>query len=89
MFEQITCSCEVGFCNNTGASIQAKASLADLLVNLLHEPEIHSGCVIAMETKDPLYDKIDKLVLKHGLCMKVGYEEGNIVPLGRPSVISI
>ena len=44
---------------------------------------------MAMETKDPLYDKIDKLVLKHGLCMKVGYEEGNIVPLGRPSVISI
>ena len=44
---------------------------------------------MAIETKDPLNDEIDKLVLKHGLCMKVGYEEGNIVPLERLSVILI
>jgi len=88
-FEQITCSCEVGFRDNTSASIQAKASLADLLVNLLHEPEVQSKRVVAIETNDPLYDEIDKLVLKHSLCMEVGYEEGDIIPLGRPSVISI
>lgn len=43
---------------------------------------------MAIETKDTLYDEIDKLVLKHILCMEVGYEEGDIVPLEKPSVIS-
>jgi len=36
---------------------------------------------MAIETKDALDDEIDKLVLKHGLCMEVGYEEGDIIPL--------
>jgi hypothetical protein len=74
-------SCEVGLRNDTSASIQAKASLTDLLVNLLHEPDIQSGHFMAIGTKDALYDKIDKLVLEHILCMEVGYEEGNVVPL--------
>jgi hypothetical protein len=43
---------------------------------------------MATETKDALNDEIDELVLKHSLCMEVGYEEGDIVPLVRPSVVS-
>jgi hypothetical protein len=44
---------------------------------------------MAIETKDALYDEIDKLVLKHGLCMEVGYEEGDIVPLEGRQFVSI
>ena len=49
---------------------------------------MQSERVMAIETNDALYDEIDKLVLKHILCMEVGYEEGDIVPLEKPSVIS-
>jgi hypothetical protein len=38
---------------------------------------------VAIDTKNVLDDKIDKLVLKHGLCMEVGDEERDVVPLQR------
>ena len=43
---------------------------------------------MTIETEDALYDEIDKLVLKHSLCMEVGYEEGDIIPLQPSSVRS-
>lgn len=58
-------SVEVGLSNDTSAGVDGRLHLGDLRVNLLHE----------------LDDKINQLVLVHGLSVEVGDEEGDIVTL--------
>lgn len=48
-----------------GETTYEELHFGDFLVNLLHE----------------LDDEVDQLVLQHGLCVEIGYEERNVIAL--------